>query len=215
MLHGNVRRFTEKATVAVFGTGYSFHCFRHTAAVRVWERTRDVLAVQRFLGHRSLQWTEAYLRSIRVVEIGGGPVAFCGGTSRGPRLFDPEAKGAARGSGDKRAGDTPGTGGTSRRLEGGEEKPATSMLEAFKAKVAEARDVPAGSVEATRAKMVAAMRAELEREEREREKKEREVVVREGQVKRGHRMLVEEDDWFEEYKRGVAEDDAAGRGRFQ
>jgi hypothetical protein len=83
-----IRRFVERATRKAFGRSYTFHCFRHTAAVRVYRRTRDVLAVQRFLGHNSLQWTQSYLRSIEVVDV-GGPVAFVEHT--GPRLFDPES----------------------------------------------------------------------------------------------------------------------------
>jgi hypothetical protein len=66
---------------ALFGRAYSFHCLRHTAAVRVYEATRDVLVVQRFLGHTSLQWTETYLRSLLTVEVSGLP-AFCGGVPR-------------------------------------------------------------------------------------------------------------------------------------
>jgi len=71
----SVRRFVEMATKRVFGRKFSFHCFRHTAAVEVYRRTGDVLAVQRFLGHRSLKWTEAYLRTLTVVDV-GGPVVF-------------------------------------------------------------------------------------------------------------------------------------------
>jgi hypothetical protein len=44
----------------------------------VYEATRDVLAVQRFLGHRSLQWTESYLRSLVAVDVAGMP-GFCTG----------------------------------------------------------------------------------------------------------------------------------------
>lgn len=82
-------RFTAAATKCVFGRRYTFHCFRHTAAVRVYERTHDVLAVQRYLGHKSLMWTNSYLRSLLVVEVGGA-VAFCGGGWSVPRVFDPD-----------------------------------------------------------------------------------------------------------------------------
>jgi hypothetical protein len=92
LMYGDQRRFTFTATKRVFGRAFSFHCFRHTAAVRVYERTRDVLAVQRYLGHRSLMWTEVYLRSLMVIDV-GGPVAFCGGgPAGGVRLFDPDEK---------------------------------------------------------------------------------------------------------------------------
>lgn len=90
MRYGDQRRFTEKVTLACFGRAYSFHCFRHTAAVRLYRRTRDVLAVQRYLGHKSLQWTEAYLAALHAIDT-GGPVAFSAG-SRVLRLFDPERR---------------------------------------------------------------------------------------------------------------------------
>ena len=89
LVYQDIRRFVAAATQEVFGRRFSFHCFRHTAAVRVYKRTRDVLAVQRQLGHVSLRWTEAYLRSLEVVDV-GGPVAFAGGHAKGLRLFVPE-----------------------------------------------------------------------------------------------------------------------------
>jgi len=90
--YGDLRRFTLKVTREVCGRGYSFHCLRHTAAVRVYRRTRDVLAVQRLLGHRSLQWTQSYLASLVVVDV-GGPIAFAGGgLPAGLRVYDPDGK---------------------------------------------------------------------------------------------------------------------------
>lgn len=91
MVYQDVRRFVGSATSAVFGRAFSFHCFRHTAAVRVYERTHDVVAVQRLLGHKSLHWTNAYLRSLVPADT-GGPAAFCGGEGERPKpkLFDPE-----------------------------------------------------------------------------------------------------------------------------
>jgi len=88
MVYQDIRRFMASATREVFGRAFSFHCLRHTAAVRLYERTHDVLAVQRFLGHRSLQWTDSYLRSLLRVDT-RGPVAFCGGGRDvvKPRLF--------------------------------------------------------------------------------------------------------------------------------
>jgi hypothetical protein len=78
----------------VFGRAYSFHCLRHTAAVRVYEATRDVLVVQRFLGHKSLQWTDVYLRSLLAVEVNGLP-GFCGGPTlavRGEAFVNPRSE---------------------------------------------------------------------------------------------------------------------------
>jgi len=74
---GAVRRLRQW-TRAICGRAFSLHCLRHTAAIRVYQATRDVLAVQRFLGHRSLQWTESYLRSLVAVDVAGMP-SFCTG----------------------------------------------------------------------------------------------------------------------------------------
>jgi len=74
---GAVRRLRQW-TRSICGKAFSLHCLRHTAAIRVYEATRDVLAVQRFLGHRSLQWTESYLRSLVAVDVAGMP-GFCTG----------------------------------------------------------------------------------------------------------------------------------------
>lgn len=85
----DIRRYVKSVTSAVFGRAYSFHCFRHTAAVRVYTRTGDVLAVQRYLGHASLRWTATYLMSLTGVDV-GGPVAFSGErANRRLRVFDP------------------------------------------------------------------------------------------------------------------------------
>lgn len=94
MVYEDVRRFVRSATTHVFGRPFSFHCLRHTAAVRVYQRTGDVLAVQRYLGHKSLMWTNAYLQSLMVVEL-GGPVAFAGGGKAiRPRIYDPDGLGS-------------------------------------------------------------------------------------------------------------------------
>lgn len=52
-----------------FGRSFSFHCLRHTFACRVYEETRDLITVQRALGHASLRWTETYLRSMEPVNM--------------------------------------------------------------------------------------------------------------------------------------------------
>lgn len=96
MVYQDIRRFVARSTERVFGRAFSFHCFRHTAAVRVWERTHDVLVVQRYLGHKSLVWTNAYLCTLCPPLI-GGPVAFAGGgTAAKPRLYDPDRAGEVR-----------------------------------------------------------------------------------------------------------------------
>ncbi len=72
-----VARVLGRWTQRFFGRRYSFHCLRHTAACRVYQASRDVLLVQRFLGHRSLMWTAAYLRALEDPGFAGLP-AFCG-----------------------------------------------------------------------------------------------------------------------------------------
>lgn len=74
----------------------SFHDLRAAAAVRLYRVTNDVLEVQRFLGHKSLQSTWWYLQSTLAAddpcppEFAGGP-----GEGGGVRLFDPEGRCAA------------------------------------------------------------------------------------------------------------------------
>lgn len=84
-----VRRRCREWTSRFFGEPYSFHCLRHTAAVRLYEATRDVVAVQRMLGHRSLKWTSVYLQGLRSGGTVGLP-AFVNGRVVGLTLFDPE-----------------------------------------------------------------------------------------------------------------------------
>ena len=80
-MNRTIRRFT----LIVFRRPFTFHCLRHTAAVRMYEATGDVLKVQRFLGHRSLMWTEVYLRSLVDPGFEEGLPTFCGGVA-GPAL---------------------------------------------------------------------------------------------------------------------------------
>ncbi len=77
--------FTEKS----FGQRYSFHCLRHTAAMRLYNATHDVVQVQRFLGHRSLQWTSVYLAGMQTFSEEGLP-AFARGKPFGLRVWKPE-----------------------------------------------------------------------------------------------------------------------------
>ncbi len=58
-----VAKHLAEWTQAAVGRVYTFHCLRHSAAVRRYLSSRDVFSVQRLLGHRSLRWTAAYLRS--------------------------------------------------------------------------------------------------------------------------------------------------------
>lgn len=84
----NILRRCRAWTKTHFGRPYTFHCLRHTAAVRHYLATRDVFSVQRLLGHRSLKWTAEYLASLQIVPTAGLPPFVDGGFS-GPRLFDP------------------------------------------------------------------------------------------------------------------------------
>ena len=47
----------------------TIYSFRHTAAVKLYENTLDVLRVQRALGHKSVTTTENYLRSLGVQDV--------------------------------------------------------------------------------------------------------------------------------------------------
>jgi site-specific recombinase XerC len=72
-----------------FGEAYSFHCLRHTAAVRMHRATGDVLAVQRYLGHRSLQWTSVYLAGVEGTGPRGMPSFVTSGDVAALTVFDP------------------------------------------------------------------------------------------------------------------------------
>lgn len=82
-------------TKIVFGQSFSFHCLRHTAAVRCYQATNDVLAVQRLLGHRTLRHTTVYLSSLETVRSGGLP-NFVERVKADLRLFDPDHLGTRR-----------------------------------------------------------------------------------------------------------------------
>lgn len=53
-----VATYTRAAT----GTAIAPHALRHSAAVELWEKRRDLLAVSRLLGHANAATTEIYLR---------------------------------------------------------------------------------------------------------------------------------------------------------
>jgi len=52
---------------------YSMHSLRHTAALRTYDRTKDILEVMRLLGHRTLSVTHAYLMTHRPATTAGLP----------------------------------------------------------------------------------------------------------------------------------------------
>lgn len=82
------RRWTELH----FGQPFSFHCLRHTAGVRLYLATRDVLAVQQMLGHKDLRWTQTYLQVFAGYGGVGVPGFVSAGNDRrsGLRIFDPD-----------------------------------------------------------------------------------------------------------------------------
>jgi integrase len=92
----SVLRRTRQWTRAHFGQAYTFHCLRHTAAIRMYLATRDVVAVQRLLGHRSLRWTSVYLEELEVCRTEGLP-AFAVSKPAGLRVFDPDGMGQRAG----------------------------------------------------------------------------------------------------------------------
>jgi len=83
-------RTCKRWTFAVFDRAYTLHCLRHTAAVRLYEATGSVLEVNRLLGHRSLQWTSDYLRSLDGRYRTGLASFVYGEVNKEVRLYDPE-----------------------------------------------------------------------------------------------------------------------------
>ena len=83
-----VRRRVTEWTKIHFGQGFSFHCLRHTAAVRMFEATGNVVAVQRYLGHKSLQHTTTYLSTVVPAAKEGAP-SFVEGSGVGLKVYDP------------------------------------------------------------------------------------------------------------------------------
>lgn len=85
-------RRTRDWTGRHFGQAYTFHCLRHTAAIRMYLATRDVVAVQRLLGHQSLRWTSVYLAQLEVCRTEGLP-GFAESKPAGLRVFNPDGLG--------------------------------------------------------------------------------------------------------------------------
>lgn len=81
------RAWSKEAT----GQIYTFHCLRHSFAVSLYEQGMDVLEISRSLGHKSLQWTSTYLKTIVPCATAGG-IGFTkdDGRTRSLRLFDPK-----------------------------------------------------------------------------------------------------------------------------
>ena len=52
---------------------YAFHCLRHTAAMRLYEATRDVFAVMHLLGHATLSQTHRYINRFTPVDAAALP----------------------------------------------------------------------------------------------------------------------------------------------
>lgn len=93
LAYEELRRRCNEWTLLTFGRSYSFHCLRHTAAMRMYEATRDVKAVQEFLGHKNLQSTSVYLTSLRVHDFTPGLPSFVEGKQeKRLRLFDPDGE---------------------------------------------------------------------------------------------------------------------------
>ena len=65
--------FMTKTTARELGYQFSFHCLRHTAALRLWDATHDILAVMRLLGHRSLSVTHCYLQTFAPIPLDAFP----------------------------------------------------------------------------------------------------------------------------------------------
>lgn len=91
-----VHRTLARWTRSLFGRAYSFHCLRHTFAVRLYLATRDVLKVHRALGHASLRWTGTYLQVLESATWGlheseGFPGFVTGAQAVGSelRIFQP------------------------------------------------------------------------------------------------------------------------------
>ncbi len=57
------RRFCRRVTEEVLGEPVRFHCLRHTFAMRVYSVTKDLLLVQKLLGHKHVRSTEVYARA--------------------------------------------------------------------------------------------------------------------------------------------------------
>lgn len=61
-----LRRFFNRTQKELFGEQrYTLHSFRHTLAIRAFTSEQDILKVMTMLGHRSIQSTYHYVRSMQ------------------------------------------------------------------------------------------------------------------------------------------------------
>lgn len=60
-------RVISTASKVMIGKSISSHYIRHSRAVHVWNKTHDVLKVKEILGHRRLETTYTYLKSVGVL----------------------------------------------------------------------------------------------------------------------------------------------------
>ncbi len=56
----HLQRFCRTVTAEVYGVEFHFHALRHTFAMRLYAKTKDLLLVKRLLGHRSITSTQVY-----------------------------------------------------------------------------------------------------------------------------------------------------------
>jgi integrase len=63
----HIQRFARRITNESLGTPRRFHTMRHSFAVRLYSSTRDILLVQQMLGHRSLESTLVYAKTLAKV----------------------------------------------------------------------------------------------------------------------------------------------------
>ena len=90
--HTWINERMKKWTLAVIGKEYTFHCLRHTAAMKCYLETKEVKAVQHLLGHRNSNSTDQYLKLLMPVMEAGLPVWSADREDRGLKLFDPDRK---------------------------------------------------------------------------------------------------------------------------
>jgi len=66
------RRTLQRAAVNVIdqtvGPGFRFHSLRHTYAIKLYSETKDILLVQKALGHRDLRSTLVYARTLATIQ---------------------------------------------------------------------------------------------------------------------------------------------------
>lgn len=91
--HARFQQAAHRVFCAVLGPdhGLTFHALRHTFAMRIYAATKDLSLVQRMLGHRSIQSTEVYARSL--AEIPEQCLVQVGHSAAGPDVAPPPGLG--------------------------------------------------------------------------------------------------------------------------